>query len=324
MYNRKQTGPEGSDPAKETWRGLPWGRLERQVAGMQQRIALTSQRGDRPGMHRLQQQLLEAEAARLLAMRRVTAENEGKDTAGVDGVKSLTPGERLVMAAAIHPDNWDQQPCQPVRRVWMPKPGTLERRPLGILPMLDRGKQALVKLALEPEWEIHFEPHSYGFRPKLGTRDAIAAIVQAIAQQPVYVFDADIEQAFDQVDQAVLLEKLHTFPVLREAIRRWLTAGVLDGGTYLPSPRGIVQGGVLSPLLLNIALHGMETAASEGLARDAPLLVRYGDDFVILYADLQVLQQAGGSPLRACGLTRARPACCIRFPHFRGRLALIS
>ncbi len=293
MSNGKRAeANEAVDPANERWRGLPWKRLEQQVASMQQRIAQACRKGDREAVHRLQQQVLESEAARLLAVRRVTRESEGKDTAGVDGVKSLTPAQRLTMAVAIHPENWNRQPCQPVRRVWLPKAGTLERRPLGILPMLDRCKQALVKLALEPEWEVRFEPHSYGFRPKLGTRDAIAAIVQAIARQPAYVFDADIEQAFDQVDQAILLEKLHTFPVVREAIRRWLKAGVLDGDTYLPSPRGIVQGGVLSPLLLNIALHGMEAAARDGNARDAPLLVRYGDDFVILHADLQVLQQA--------------------------------
>src|SRR6266567_3661005 len=128
----------------------------------------------------LQQQVIESEAARLLAVRRVTEESEGKDTAGVDGVKSLTPQERLAMASTIHPKNWKYQPPAPVRRVWLPKPGTAERRPLAILPMIDRCKQALVKLALEPEWEVKFEAHSYGFRPGRGTHDAIAAIVVAI------------------------------------------------------------------------------------------------------------------------------------------------
>ncbi|HEY1353490.1 MAG TPA: reverse transcriptase domain-containing protein [Ktedonobacteraceae bacterium] len=286
-----------ADPGERTWMRVPWGKMEQQVSYLQKRIAHASQQGDRGAVHLLQQQLIASEAARLLAVRRVTEENEGRDTAGVDGVKSPAPAGRLAMASTIHPANWHRQPARPVRRVWIPKPGTLERRPLGIFPMIDRCKQALVKLALEPEWEVQFEPHSYGFRPERGARDAIRAIAQAISHQPGYVFDADIEQAFDQVNQAVLLEKLHTYPALRQVIRGWLTAGVIDRGTYLPSPRGLVQGGVLSPLLLNIALHGMETAAigdTRKQTREHPFLVRYGDDFVILHTDLHILQQAAG------------------------------
>src|SRR6266571_511570 len=175
------------------------------------------------------------------------------------------------------------------------KPGTAERRPLAILPMIDRCKQALVKLALEPEWEVKFEPHSYGFRPGRGAHDAIAAIVVAIERHPTFVFDADIEGAFDSVNQAVLLDKLQTSPVLRQAINAWLKAGVMDGNIYLPTHKGIAQGGVLSPLLMNVALHGMEAVVTEGFAnghaREQPLLVRYADDFVIVHADLKELQQ---------------------------------
>jgi len=94
--------------------------LEQQVVRMQKQIAQACQRGDRQAVHSLQQQLMESEAARLLAVRRVTEESEGKDTAGVDGVKSLTPQERLVMASTIHPKNWKHQTPAPVRRVWLP------------------------------------------------------------------------------------------------------------------------------------------------------------------------------------------------------------
>jgi RNA-directed DNA polymerase len=152
----------------EIRRSLPRSELEQQVARVQQQITRACQRGDTQALHRLQQQLFESEAARLLAVRRVTEENQGKHTAGVDGVKSLTAHERLAMAAAIHPGNWKDQRPAPVRRVWIPKPGTTERRPLAILSMIDRCKQALVKLALEPEWETRFESHSYGFRPGRG------------------------------------------------------------------------------------------------------------------------------------------------------------
>ncbi len=161
------------NPANQARNSLPWNSLEQQVVRMQKQISQACQRSDKQAVHNLQQRLMESEAARLLAVRRVTEENQGKHTAGVDGVKSLTSQERLAMASIIHPNHWKHQPPMPVRRVWVPKPGTAERRPLAILPMIDRCKQALVKLALEPEWEVRFEPHSYGFRPGRSTHDAI-------------------------------------------------------------------------------------------------------------------------------------------------------
>src|SRR5438067_9432991 len=299
MKDRKLLGSQRPSqvpgPANRDRNSLPWGSLEQQVVRMQKQISQASQRGDKQAVHHLQQQLMEAEAARLLAVRRVTEENQGKDTAGVDGVKSLGPKERLTMASAIHPKNWNHQPSMPVRRVWVPKRGTVERRPLAILPMIDRCKQALVKLALEPEWEARFEPHSYGFRPGRSTHDAIAAILVAIERHPSFVFDADIEEAFDSINQAVVLDKLQTYPALRQVIHAWLTAGVVDGNTYSPSEMGIAQGGVLSPLLMNVALHGMEAVITDGSynghSREQPLLVRYADDFVLLHADLKELQQ---------------------------------
>lgn len=281
--------PRPASPVRDR---LPWGAFEQQVVRLQKQIEQASQRGDSAAVHRLQQQVLESEAARLLAVRRVAEENQGKDTAGVDGVKSLSASERLAMAEAIHPNNWKQQQVLPGRRVWIAKPGTSERRPLAILPMLDRCKQALVKLALEPEWEAQFEPHSYGFRPGLGAHDAIAALQVTLDRHPCFVLHADIAEAFDSVDQAAVVEQLQTFPLLRQIISAWLSAGVIDGKRYLKRERGIPQGGVLSPLLLNVALHGMEAVVTQGATREAPLLVRYADDFVILHEDLSELQQA--------------------------------
>src|SRR5947209_5830878 len=300
MKDKKALGTQhprqAANAVNQVRTSLPWRSLEQQVVRMQKQIAQAAQRGDKQAVHDLQQRLMESEAARLLAVRRVAEENQGKDTAGVDGIKSLGPKERLAMASTIHPKYWNYQPPMPVRRVWVPKPGSAEWRPLAILPMIDRCKQALVKLALEPEWEVRFEPHSYGFRPGRGAHDAIAAIVVAIERHPMFVFDADIAEAFDHVNQAVVLEKLQTSPALRQVINAWLTAGVVDGERYSPSETGIAQGGVLSPLLMNIALHGMEAVVAQGealgRAREQPLLVRYADDFVIVHADLGELQQA--------------------------------
>ncbi|GHO81941.1 hypothetical protein KSD_97120 [Ktedonobacter sp. SOSP1-85] len=139
-----------------------------------------------------------------MAVCRVTQDNQGKKTAGVDGVKALKPAERLVMAARIHPRNWKQQTPQPVRRVWIPKPGKAEQRPLGIPPMIERCKQAQAKAALEPEWEARFEANSYGFRPGRSCHDAIGAIFLCIEHKPKFVLDADIQGAFDHINQEKL------------------------------------------------------------------------------------------------------------------------
>lgn len=292
-----QRPQQPSDPESRAWNNLPWHTLAHKVLRIQRRIYRACQHRDKETVHQLQQGLMELEAARLLAVHHVTQDNEGKDTAGVDGVKSVPPKGRLALVCAIHPNQWGQQPPKPVRRVWLPKPASTERRPLAILSMLDRCRQALAKMALEPEWEAQFEAHSYGYRPGRGAHDAIAAILFAIDQHPTFVCKADIEGAFDHINQAVLLDKLQTYPVLREAISAWLKAGIIDGNTYIPSETGIAQGGPLSPLLLNVTLHGMETIVKDSDANvhpavETPLVIRYADDFLVFHSNLEELQQA--------------------------------
>lgn len=238
---------------------------------------------------------MKSEAARLLAVRRVTQDNQGKKTAGIDGVKAVKPQGRLVMVRHIHPKHWKKQKTLPVRRVWIPKPGKAEMRPLGIPPMIERCKQALAKMALEPEWEAKFEPNSYGFRPGRSCHDAREAIFNAIRSKPKYVFDADIKGAFDNIHQGKLLEKLQTYPAMKHAIQVWLKAGVMEGREFSPTESGTPQGGVISPLLMNRALHGMEQAITEGYSKshavEKPLLVRYADDFVLFYSDRGELEK---------------------------------
>jgi RNA-directed DNA polymerase len=236
-------------------------------------------------------------SAKLLAVRRVTQDNRGKRTAGVDGVKSLTPPQRLRLASALRLPT----KASPLRRVWIPKPGTDEQRPLGIPTLQDRAAQALLKLALEPEWEARFEPHSYGFRPGRSAHDAIEAIFNDV-KRAQYVLDADIAKCFDRIEHAALLQKLQTTPTFRRAIRAWLQAGVMEGLTLFPTAAGTPQGGVASPLLANIALHGLEAAVRAPFPQQMlvnwevlpgkPHVVRYADDFVILHHDLGILEQA--------------------------------
>jgi RNA-directed DNA polymerase len=243
--------------------------------------------------------LMKTWSARALAVRRVTQDNTGKKTAGVDGIKSLSPEARLKLVNKLKLGS----KVRPTRRVWIPKPGTEEKRPLGIPTIEDRALQALVKLALEPEWEARFEPNSYGFRPGRSCQDAIGAIFNCVRYKNKYVLDADIAKCFDKIDHETLLRKLNTSPTIRRQIRAWLKAGVMDGKQLFPTSEGTPQGGVISPLLANVALHGMEerirkefprrdtTINGKRVAYNAAQLIRYADDFVILHEDITVVQR---------------------------------
>jgi RNA-directed DNA polymerase len=289
MANRK--APPGME--SEAWNKLPWKKLEQHVYRIQKRIYRASQRDNQRAIHKLQKLLMKSEAARLIAVRRVTQDNQGKKTAGVDGVKSVPPKQRLVMVKQIHPKYWKNAKAKPVRRVWIPKPGKDEKRPLGIPTMLDRAKQALGKLALEPEWEARFEPNSYGFRPGRSCQDAIDAIFNSIRYKPKFVYDADIKGCFDNINQEKLLKLMWTYPAMKHAVKGWLKAGMLEGDVFAPTETGTPQGGVISPLLANIALTGMEKMITKAIKYgEKPILIRYADDFIILHSDLDVLNQA--------------------------------
>jgi RNA-directed DNA polymerase len=243
-----------SATATYEWHQLPWRKLEVTVFKLERRIYKASQAGDIRRVHRLQKLLLKSRAAKLLAVRRITQDNQGKNTAGIDGIKALTPHQRGALAAQLG----TLPTGRPTRRVWIPKPGKDEQRPLSIPTLHDRALQALVKLVLEPEWEARFEPNSYGFRPGRSVHDAIGAIFIAIEKQPKYALDADIAKCFDRIDQQALLRKIKTFPTLNRLVKAWLQAGVLDNGVFTETTTGTPQGGVASPLLANIALHGLE------------------------------------------------------------------
>lgn len=284
------------DESTVEWKHVNWRKLEKRVYKLQKRIYKASKRGDVKAVRRLQKTMMNSWSAKMISVRRVSQDNSGKKTAGVDGVKSLTPKQRLTLVAKLKLGS----KCRPTRRVWIPKPGKDEKRPLGIPTMYDRTLQALVKMVMEPEWEARFEPNSYGFRPGRSCHDAIAAIFDAIRYRPKFVLDADISQCFDRIDHKALLEKLNTSPTIRRQIRTWLKSGVMDDKQYQETSEGTPQGGVISPLLANIALHGMEERIKQvaetlkGNKRDnrkSLSLIRYADDFIILHNDITVVQR---------------------------------
>ena len=288
------------------WDNINWLKVERYVYKQQKRIYAASRHGDIKQVRKLQKTLMRSWSNKVLAIRRVTQDNRGHKTAGVDGKKLLSPVARLKLIGQLKPTG----KSKPTRRVWIPKPGKDEKRPLGIPTILDRALQALLKNALEPEWEALFEPNSYGFRPGRSCQDAIWAIKNAIQNKAKYVLDADIAKCFDKINHLALLQKLGYTGKIRQQIKAWLKSGVIDQKVFTATSEGTPQGGVISPLLANVALHGMEKMLNEFAKtldirrKDNPkhqiswrykvtslTFIRYADDFVLIHQDINVVRR---------------------------------
>lgn len=270
------------------WDANDWQAHEENVARLRRRIFKATREQDWAQVRSLQKMMLRSWSNTLVSVRQVTQRNAGRRTAGIDGQVALSSKDRAEMAVRVHRSISTWNPL-PVRRVYVPKANG-KRRPLGIPVITDQCHQARVRNALEPEWEARFE--SYGFRPGRGCADAIASLFTTLkgGSKRVWIVDADLSAAFDRIDHARLLAALGSFPA-RDMIAGWLRAGVVEDGMLTPAEEGTPQGGVISPLLMNVALHGLEEAAGvryqlsgshAGETRPAsPVVVRYADDLVV-------------------------------------------
>ena len=296
------------------WDEISWKKIDKKISLLQQRIFKASRDGNKLNVKYLQSILVKLPEAKLLAVRIVTTENTGKKTGEIDKQIITTPIQKLNLTIKLSIDG----KASPIRRVYIPKMGKSSIRTLGIPTIRDRAKQMLVKMALEPAWEAKFESNSYGFRPGRNCHDAITAIFNNVRSTttPKWILDADLKGCYDKIDHNYLLKRLDESPTyIIEQVKSWLQAGIFEG--YLPydkdfetipvNSKWTPQGDVISPLLANIALHGMETHLKEWNSKlpepggyykrpqekyKALGIVRYADDFVITHYDKQRIVEA--------------------------------
>jgi RNA-directed DNA polymerase len=277
-----------------SWKDIQWRNIESIVFRLQLRIFKAAKEQEFEKMYKLQKLLISSKSAKYLATRKVTQENKGKKTPGVENITIKSVAEKFAMANSLSLNG----KSAPIRRTYIPKPdGT--QRPLGIPTIEDRAKQMLAYLALSPQWEAIFEEGSYGFRPGRSVMDATEAVFLGMARKPKWVLDADLSKCFDRINHKYILEKCNTFPEMRKQIRAWLKAGILDADEYAFPEMGTPQGGVISPLLSNIALHGLREELENYINtlpghrpnnRNALSYIRYADDFILMYPEKDTLE----------------------------------
>lgn len=273
----------------DTWDSINWPMVNKQVTKLREQIFLAKLQGDLKRVRRLQKIAIGSKYNILSSIRRVTSVNRGKKTAGPDLQIYLTPERRFKLFQTLSKMNLLEWQPTPVRRIEIPRPGKAPR-PLGIPDIKDRVVQMVVKNALEPEWEAIFEHGSYGFRPGRSAHDAMIRIWRVLSSKKrQWVLDADIKGCFNNIAHKPLLNTIGADFPAQDLIRKWLEAGYFFGNVFTETTVGTPQGGIISPLLANIALHGMEDALgvkyhTRGYIRDTcPFIpIRYADDFVVL------------------------------------------
>ena len=274
---------------KPQWTNIDWDEVEKHVNRLQTRITKAVKQGKWHLVKRLQYLLTQSFYAKLLAVKRVT-QNKGRRTAGIDGAKWITPNSR--MNAALKLSN-EKYKATPLRRVYIPKPGTTKKRPLSIPTMYDRAMQALHVLALQPIAETTADPRSFGFRKNRSTHDACQYAFTCLSRKSSaqWVLEGDIKGCFDNINHDWLLDNI---PMDKSILTQFLKAGFVYNRHLNPTKAGTPQGGIISPTLANMTLDGMEKAIASKyhVGKNGVIdktrfnpekvhFVRYADDFVV-------------------------------------------
>lgn len=270
MKDRVQLNIGVEEPSLE-WSSIIWTTVEKRVRNLRQRIYRATKNGQWNKVRSLTKLMLRSHANLLMSVRKVTQENKGKRTAGIDKQLILTPKAKIKLVQEML--EYAAWKVKPAKRIYIPKADG-KKRPLGILTIKNRVAQAIVKNAMEPSWEARFETHSYGFRPGRSTQDAIDQCWNRLRGncKDKWVLDADIKGAFDNINQEYILKQLGNIPA-KGLIKAWLKAGYVELKMFHDTTSGVQQGGVISPLLANIALDGMQQLIGNKVG-----FIRYADD----------------------------------------------
>lgn len=275
------------------WHSIDWETCHRRVRGLQVRIAKAAKNQQWRRVSSLQRMLVRSFSAKAIAVKRVT-ENRGRKTPGVDGQTWSTPSCKWEAIGLLERRGYKPRP---LKRVYIPKSNG-KRRPLGIPTMLDRAMQALYLLALEPVSETTADRNSYGFRPHRSTADAIEQLFVNLGRRnsATWVLEGDIKGCFDNISHDWLVANV---PLDRAVVRKWLKAGYMESGLLNPTEAGTPQGGIISPVLANLALDGLEEVLETHFGKKNTKAsyktkvnyVRYADDFVITGISKELLEE---------------------------------
>lgn len=267
------------------WQHIQWRQAHKTVKRLQSRIVKALQEGNPRKVRALQNLLTQSLSAAALAVRQVT-ENTGKRTPGVDQEVWDTP---LQKAKGVQRIRHSRYRAKPLRRIHIPKPGKDELRPLSIPCMVDRAKQALHLLALDPIAEYYADLNSYGFRKKRSTADAIEACRLCLSKKnsAKWVLEGDIKGCFDNISHPWLMKWI---PMNKRVLAQWLKAGFIEQKTFYETDQGTPQGGIISPGLMNLTLDGLELQVKLQFKKQKVNVIRYADDFIITGNSKELLE----------------------------------
>lgn len=286
MKDRTSNGI-GAEGQTLDWNLIPWDFIDKSIRKLRQRIFRATREQKWNVVRSLMKLMLRSYFNLLVSVRKVTQENKGKKTAGVDKEVALTPKARMALVRSM--ERYTLWKAKPTRRIYIPKAGKPgQQRPLGIPTIRNRVSQAIVKNALEPCWEAQFESNSYGFRPGRSIHDAIEHCFNCLrgtSRRP-WVLDADLRSAFDKLSHEHILKAIGQVPG-RELIRAWLKAGYVEEDFFHETDSGTPQGGIVSPLLLNVALHGLQQTLGPAFG-----YVRYADDLIVCASTREQIETA--------------------------------
>ena len=239
------------------WHSIDWAKCNQEVRRLQTRIVKATREGRHGKVKALQWMLTHSVSGKALAVKRVT-ENQGKKTPGVDGETWSTPVDKSQAVLSLKRHGYKPMP---LKRIYIPKSNG-KKRPLGIPTMKDRAMQALYLLALEPISETTADGRSFGFRPKRSTADAIGQSFTALAKETSaqWILEGDIKGCFDNISHDWLLDNV---PMDCKILKAWLKAGYMEKRQLFPTEAGTPQGGIISPVLTNLALDGLEAQLKE-------------------------------------------------------------